>query len=354
MKPTLGWWHDKKVLVTGHTGFKGAWLTMWLHRLGAIVHGVSLRPTDTNNLFFAANVSTMCKSTYSDINDISQLNQIIGSFDPDVCFHLAAQPLVRESYVRPFETFSTNVMGTVSLLESFRSASNPCSIVIITTDKVYKNNDRGSPFREVDPLGSADPYSSSKAAAELVVDSYRTSFFDSVPDIQISSARAGNVIGGGDWSADRLIPDCFRAVVDQVPVIVRNPSFTRPWQHVLDPLMGYMKLAELQTKKVDIQGAYNFGPSDDVGRSVDAVLKLIGEEEPSLMLDYDNLVGETYKEASTLALDTLRAQTTLGFQPVWRFEDAVLRSARWYKSFIAGANAEDLCLQDIADYEMSL
>ena len=266
-------WKGKRVFITGHTGFKGSWLSLWLQQMGAEVKGFSLEPPTTPSLFEVAKVADHMQSEIGDIRDLTKLSQSIVSFNPDILLHLAAQPLVRYSYREPVETYSTNVMGTVNVLEASRQANNLKTIVVITTDKCYENREWEWGYRENEPMGGYDPYSNSKGCAELVVSAYRRSFFNSNDTAAVASARAGNVVGGGDWAEDRLIPDILRAFEKQQPVIIRNPLSTRPWQHVLEPLSGYLVLAQhLWQEGQTFAEGWNFGPKDDDCRPVQWIL----------------------------------------------------------------------------------
>ena len=261
-------WHGKRVLVTGHTGFKGSWLVLWLNRLGADVTGISLPPNTSPNLYYSANLDNICYGNFIDILDFNRLDLFIKKIQPQIVFHLAAQPLVRESYVNPLATFNTNIMGTAHLLESLRHVDDLLAAVMITTDKVYRNNERMHAYSEDDVLGGYDPYSASKAASEILISSYRDSFYAET-GVGIATARAGNVIGGGDWSADRLIPDAVRAWQYGQPLIIRSPNAIRPWQHVLDPISGYLSLAVALvgckfSSNIDMYSSFNFGPPKDI------------------------------------------------------------------------------------------
>ncbi len=342
-------WRGKRVLMTGHTGFKGAWLTLWLHRLGAEVTGISLPPLTVPDLFTEANIAALCRSHFCDIRDSAELAELIQAAQPDIVFHLAAQPLVRASYREPRVTIETNVMGTTHVLESLRGLSCARVAVMVTTDKVYRDMQSPEPYREDDPLGGHDPYSASKAACEMVIESYRRSFL-SAEGIAVASARAGNVIGGGDWSEDRLIPDAVRAWQAGQTLDVRRPQAVRPWQHVLEPLAGYLTLARQLWERPALSGAYNFGP--DAGGAV-AVRDLIelaraayGEGE----VQYGS-GGEGPHEAAWLALEAAKAESVLGVSPRWTLVEAVKRTLGWYRARRNGGDARALCAADIADFE---
>src|ERR1700688_1462562 len=270
---SAAFWRDKRVLLTGHSGFKGSWLTLWLHQLGAKVTGNSLPPATTPNLYAEAKIDTLCQSHFLDIRDASALADLIQAARPEIVFHLAAQPLVRASYREPRATFATNVMGTVHVLDALRGLDSARVAVMVTTDKVYRNNEGARPYREDDALGGQDPYSASKAACEIVITSYRDAFL-SAQGAAVASARAGNVIGGGDWSDDRVIPDAVRAWQADRPLEVRRPQAIRPWQHVLEPLAGYMTLAHKLWERPTLAGSYNFGPDASEGVTVRELIEV--------------------------------------------------------------------------------
>jgi len=342
------YWNQKRVLITGHTGFKGGWLAVWLEKLGAYVYGIGLPPITQNNLFDLARVSKICDSNFSDINDLFGLKKIIASIEPEVIFHMAAQPLVRDSYNDPIGTFQTNVMGTANLLEASKELESLESIILITTDKVYDNKDWCWPYRETDILGGYDPYSASKAACELLINSYRSSFYDGV-SIPIASTRAGNVIGGGDWSKDRLIPDCVKEWQAGRPVMIRNPDAIRPWQHVLEPLYGYMLLAEKIAKDSQISGAYNFGP---LSTDVKNVRQIVEEfacyfKAPQIVVNKN----EHLHEASHLSLDISKSMKVLNYVPRWDILDSVRYTAEWYIQQLNGCDMLVHCHKQIELFE---
>ena len=346
------WWKDKKVLVTGHSGFKGSWMCMWLNRLEARVFGLSLKPKFKEDLFLAANVESLCeRSIFGNITEHQLLIDLVKDFQPDVVFHMAAQALVRESYKNPIETFNTNIIGTVNLLDALRNIDKNVAVVVVTTDKVYRNKSLGAAFAENDTLGGDDPYSASKAAAELAVDSYRASYFEGL-NIRVAAARAGNVIGGGDWSNDRLIPDLFRALRNKNYLVLRNPTFTRPWQHVLDPLRGYLVLAKSISEKPGLQGAYNFGPAANVGTSVQDVVQQIQAKVPSLLVR-EEVSDLAPKEAELLSLDTTLARQVLGVSCKWDLEQTISHTINWYVNYLDGADPYKLCLDDLDRFEIS-
>lgn len=324
------WYRGKRVLVTGHTGFKGAWLTLWLLEMGAEVQGFSLEPPTEPSLFADLELATRMCHEIGDIRDASALTRCFKTFRPEVVFHLAAQPLVRLSYQEPAETFATNVMGTVYLLEAARSSDSVRQVVVITSDKCYENREWVHGYREIDPMGGHDPYSASKGCAELVVSSWRNSFFHE-GQISIASARAGNVIGGGDWALDRLVPDCARAVSTGKTIVIRNPLATRPWQHVLEPLSGYLWLAcEMERDSVRFAEGWNFGPGgEDVLTVEEVVSRLIrywGQGKYEVYSD-----GGPH-EAKLLRLDIGKAQTLLNWHPVYDAGTAIQKTVDWYRT----------------------
>jgi len=349
--PNPSFWGGKRVLLTGHTGFKGSWLAFWLNRLGAEITGVSLVPATQPNLYELANVEVGIQSVIQDIRDPQALARIARQANPDIVLHLAAQPLVRASYRDPLGTFSTNVQGTANLLDALRGLDAPRVVIAITTDKVYRNLEQAFPFRETDPLGGRDPYSASKAAAELVVDCYRDAFFSQKP-VAVASARAGNVIGGGDWSEDRLIPDAVRAWSTHRPLQVRRPEAIRPWQHVLEPLSAYLHLAERLWLDPALAGAYNFGPPTHEAASVRQVI-----EHARIAYGQGEVIwgdgSEGPHEAGWLTLETSKARTQLGIEPRWTLSQAVERTLHWYRDLAAGTSAQDLCLTDLNAYATS-
>ena len=347
-------WKGKKVLVTGHTGFKGSWLSLWLQSLGAEVVGVSLDVPTTPSLYEQANVSENMISLREDIRDVVAIRKIFQDHLPEIVFHLAAQPLVRLSYREPVETYEINVMGTLHVLEGIRSIDSVRSAVMITTDKCYQNKEWVWGYRESDTLGGHDPYSSSKGAAELLISSYRNSYFPqdkySEHKTAIASARAGNVIGGGDWAEDRLIPDIIRAFQNNKEVVIRNPKSTRPWQHVLEPLSGYLKLAEQLEKNGDQYAeAWNFGPAEKDARPVQWIVekmaKLWGENA-----NWINDKSEHPHEANYLKLDCSKAHMKLNWYPRWDLSETLLRIVEWHKLKDAHNNYRKLCLTQINDY----
>jgi CDP-glucose 4,6-dehydratase len=341
------------VLLTGHTGFKGSWLALWLLELGAQVTGLALPPETEPNLFVQLGLERRLDHRVGDIRDADQVASLVNEVKPQVVLHLAAQPLVRRSYVEPTATWAANVMGTIHLLEALRRLGEPCSAVLITTDKVYRNNEWLYGYRENDPLGGHDPYSSSKAAAELAIASWRSSFCGSLPHqtphLRIASARAGNVIGGGDWAADRIVPDAMRALAKAEPIGVRHPAATRPWQHVLEPLSGYLLLAERLTADVTLAGAFNFGPQLEANRSVRELVEEALHHWPGSWVDQSD-PGAPH-EASLLNLVIDKAHHQLGWAPRWTFATTVERTVNWYRRVQQGqATGFECCRADLATY----
>lgn len=352
MSPDPGFWHGKRVLVTGHSGFKGAWLTLWLHRMGASVTGISLPPNTSPSMFELARIEGLCESRFCDIRDATKLAAHVASANAEIVFHLAAQPLVRASYVDPLATYATNVMGTANVLDALRTQAAVRAAVMITTDKVYRNNEWNWPYREDDALGGHDPYSASKAACEVVIDSYRKAFLAD-QGVALASARAGNVIGGGDWSADRLIPDAVRAWQAGDMLEIRRPAALRPWQHVLEPLAGYLVLAQRLWENADLAGAYNFGPLTHEAASVRDVIELARAAYGKGEVRYgDGTEGP--HESGRLALEIAKARQALGFQPRLALAEAVRLTMAWYRSQPGGADARQLCAMDIAAWEAAV
>ena len=328
-------YQGKRVLVTGHTGFKGAWLTEWLLSLGAEVTGFALPPPTTPSLFAQLRLSSRLLHIEGDIRDLSAVQAAVYASKPDFVFHLAAQPLVRLSYSQPVETYATNVMGTVNILESIRLAGLPCSVVAITTDKCYENKEWVHSYREEDPMGGYDPYSSSKGAAELVIASFRRSYFSAADSpIKLASARAGNVIGGGDWALDRIVPDCMRALSSGATIPVRNKIATRPWQHVLEPLSGYLWLgaclnsSQLSVFSSQLTSAFNFGPALASNRTVAELVQEILKHWPGKWDDQSDPLA--HHEAQLLNLATDKAHHLIGWSPTWSFAETIAQTVNWY------------------------
>jgi len=342
-------WQGKRVFLTGHTGFKGSWLSLWLQSMGAVVKGYALAPATEPSLFEVASAGEMIESEIGDIRNLEQLQTSMEAFTPDILIHMAAQPLVRLSYKEPIETYEINVMGTVKVLEAARSCPTLKAIVSVTTDKCYENKEWVWGYREDEPMGGYDPYSSSKGCAELVTAAYRRSFMQDL-GIGLASARAGNVIGGGDWSDDRLIPDILGAFEKEEAVVIRNPKSTRPWQHVLEPLSGYLVLAQkLYEKPSEYAEGWNFGPHDDdakpVGWILDRMVKAWGKGA-GWKLDE----GNHPHEAGYLKLDVSKAKALLGWQPTWHLESALQRIINWHQAWLSGKNMQVVCLQEINEY----
>jgi CDP-glucose 4,6-dehydratase len=319
----------KRVWLSGHTGFKGSWLSEWLLDLGADITGFSLAPETDPSLFDQLGPSRRLNHQIADIRNREAVRDSLLGSKPDFVFHLAAQPLVRRSYTSPVETYETNVNGTTHVLEALRSVTHPCTAIFVTTDKCYENREHGLPYREEDHLGGRDPYSSSKAMAEIAVAAYRQSYFESPSStVRIASARAGNVIGGGDWAEDRIVPDSMRSLKASAPIQVRNPHATRPWQHVLEPLSGYLWHAALLSQNPDVPRALNFGPNPDCNRSVGQLVAEILKHWPGTWFDGSN--PSAVHEAKLLSLSIEKAWNTLRWKPVWNFEQTIARTVEWY------------------------
>jgi len=341
----------RTVFVTGHTGFKGSWLSLWLAQLGANVHGFSLKPPTTPSLFELACVrDSLAGHTEADIRDADALTKAMQAAQPDLVIHLAAQPLVRVSYAEPADTWAANVLGTVNLLEAVRACPSVKAAVVITTDKVYENREWAWGYREIDPLGGYDPYSASKAATELAVSSWRRSFFEK-GEVLLASARAGNVIGGGDWSAERLIPDAARAAAAGQELICRNPNATRPWQHVLCALHGYLLLAAgLLENDKKLATAFNFGPAHNDNLSVGEMLSVLQRHWPGLQWRVEREKNAPH-EANSLYLDASQATRLLDWRPAWNLPEALAATAAWYQAVSKDdARARDCCLAEINAY----
>lgn len=346
-------WKDKKVFLTGHTGFKGGWLSLWLHSLNAKVTGFALPPPTEPNLFSQTNIENKITSVMGDIRDFSAVKKAITECNPDIIFHLAAQPIVRYSYHNPIETYATNVMGTVNVLEAARQTGSCKAFVNITTDKCYENKEWHWGYREEDRLGGHDPYSNSKACAELVTSAFRNSYCHSKTqkfNCGIASVRAGNVIGGGDWAEDRLIPDVIRGIFNQTAIVLRYPEALRPWQHVLEPLMGYLQVAEKLFREPEKYAeAWNFGPNEQdvrsVGWVVNHLLKLWDEK-----LSWQQDPNITLHEASLLKLESAKAKKELNWHPRWNLEKALEKTMDWYRSYHAGHDMYEKTLSQIHHY----
>jgi CDP-glucose 4,6-dehydratase len=349
MEVTPHFWRSKRVLLTGHTGFKGAWMSLWLHSMGAKVQGFALSPPTSPILFEEAKVAGLIHSSLGDIRDFAAVSKVVKDFKPEIVFHMAAQPLVRYSYEAPLETYATNVMGTANLLESIRTVDSVRAVVNVTTDKCYENREWVWGYREDEAMGGYDPYSSSKACSEIITAAYRQSFFDKA-GIAVATARAGNVIGGGDWAKDRLVPDILRAFENKQPVSIRNPNSIRPWQHVLEPLSGYLLLAEkLCAESTNFSQAWNFGPKDDdakpVGWIVEALASKWGEEAS---WSFDE--GDHPHEAHYLKLDISKARQSMGWSPRWTLDQALDHVIEWHNKWLSGGNVRNICLKQIERY----
>jgi len=354
---------NQTVWLSGHTGFKGAWLAQWLLELGADVHGFALKPATKPALFEQLGLAGKLHHQIADIRDPAAVRKSIEKSQPDFVFHLAAQPLVRLSYEQPLATYATNVMGTAHVLEALRGLKKPCAAVLVTTDKCYENREWLHGYREDDPLGGHDPYSSSKAAAEIAIAAWRRSFFKNHP-VKIASARAGNVIGGGDWANDRIVPDCIRALQKKQPIAVRNPNSTRPWQHVLEPLSGYLWLAARLSQPLaapkrskggstfnpQLSTAFNFGPTHDANRTVRELVAEVLKHWPGRWEDRSD--PKAVHEAGLLQLSTDKARALLGWAPVWSFTTAVKHTVSWYRETTADPrSASALAVQQIGQYQ---
>jgi len=347
-------WRGKKIFLTGHTGFKGAWLSIWLESLGAKVTGYALKPPTNPSLFELSRAGRFLKSHIDDIRDAGEIRRAMLSAKPEIVIHMAAQPLVRESYRAPAETYETNVMGAVNLLEAVRACGSVRAVVNVTTDKCYENKERLRGYKEGEPLGGYDPYSSSKACSELVTSAYRSSFFNPADykkhGVALASARAGNVIGGGDWAADRLIPDIVRAALRGEKARIRSPRAIRPWQHVLEPLAGYLLLAEkLYTHGPRYSQAWNFGPDAGDAKDVEWIVKRMfasWPEAPGYAIDK----GRHPHEAHFLKLDSSKARRELGWTPRWHIGTAIDKIIAWTRAYAAGENMREVCLKQIREY----
>lgn len=347
---TPGFWRGRRVFLTGHTGFKGSWLALWLGHLGAEVTGYAVDVPTTPSLYEAARVGDGILSVTGDVRDLEALAAAMRGSSPDIVFHMAAQSLVRRSYDEPVETFATNVMGTVNVIEAARGLDSLRGIVVVTSDKCYRPAERA--HSEDDPLGGGDPYSASKAGAELVTDAYRQSFFTTAGP-GLAAVRAGNVIGGGDWARDRLVPDLMRAALEGTTAVVRNPDYVRPWQHVLGPLGGYLVLAERLSRDRALATAWNFGPAEEARPVRWLVDALIARWPTAISTRFGDGEGGG-REAAALRLDSSRARDRLGWRPAWSLERALDATVEWYRAFAAGEDVRSLALEQIAQYEADL
>ena len=342
---------NKKVLVTGDTGFKGSWLSLWLLTLGAKITGYALPPVNDNDHFNLLGLSKLINHIDGDIRDYSKFNRVVEELNPEFLFHLAAQPIVRTSYQDPKYTFDTNVGGTTNVLEAIRNCSALKSAVIITSDKCYQNKEWQWGYRENDELGGRDPYSASKAAAEIIYSAYQESFFKHNQHLGVATVRAGNVIGGGDWSVDRIVPDCIRALQNGDPIILRNPNATRPWQYVLEPLSGYLNLAaKLYETPNTYTGSWNFGPKTDSVHTVGELAEEIIENWEQGSVEYQEQVNAPH-EAGLLQLNCDKAYQQLSWQSRWGFAKTIKETALWYKHVLAGKSAIEISRSQIKMYE---
>lgn len=345
-------WRGKRVFLTGHTGFKGSWLSLWLQSIGAELHGYALNPPTNPALFDEARVAQGMMSVIGDVRDYGSLFAALKQSRAEIVIHMAAQPLVRLSYDQPVETYATNVMGTVHLLEAIRQVGGVRVVVNVTTDKCYENKEWVWGYREDEPMGGYDPYSNSKGCSELVTSAYRRSFFQK-SDIALGSARAGNVIGGGDWALDRLVPDILRAFERKEPVVIRNPYATRPWQHVLEPLSGYLTLAQkLYDDGQSYAEGWNFGPHEEDAKPVQWIVEELVRDwgrGASWRLD----CGDHPHEANYLKLDISKAKAKLGWEPRWSLAKALGEITDWHQSWLAGENVQQLCLRQIGQFNQS-
>jgi CDP-glucose 4,6-dehydratase len=349
-------WRERRVFITGHTGFKGSWLTLWLDRLGAKVVGYALAPTTAPTLFDLAGVDSRVQSVFADVRDLDRVRSAVRDTRPEIIFHMAAQSLVRESYRSPIDTFATNIMGTANLLESARLADTVLAVVVVTSDKCYENREQKAGYRETDPMGGHDPYSSSKGAAELVASSYRRSFFKTTDSAMIATARAGNVIGGGDFALDRLIPDCVRAVENGTPVSIRHAESTRPWQFVLEPLAAYLTLAErLVADGHEYAEAWNFGPGDEEMISVrdlcERFASVIADRSGTHLAIQSAVVQAPEHEAKLLRLDSSKARQRLRCRPVLTVGDAIAMTASWYAEYLNGGNLAAMTIAQLDEFQ---
>lgn len=342
-------WESKRVLITGHTGFKGSWLSLWLQSLGANICGISLNPPTEPSLFIEAKVAKKMRHEIADIRDFTSINNIFKSFKPEIVIHMAAQPLVRLSYKEPINTYATNVMGTIHIYEASREARSVKAIVNVTTDKCYENYEWIWGYRENDRMGGHDPYSSSKGCSELISSAYIKSFLD-LEGIALATARAGNVIGGGDWAKDRLIPDVLNSLEKGETIQVRNPKSIRPWQHVLEPLSGYLLLAEdLFFNGKATSGSWNFGPKDEDAKSVQWIVENLSKKW-NKNNKWKIQKGEHPHEANYLKLDISKAKNQLGWKPRWSLETSLDKISDWHQGWLAEENVQDICQKQIAEF----
>ena len=343
----LNYYNNKRVFITGHTGFKGSWLSFLLDQNGVITKGYSLNSVTKPSLYNSLKFSKNHNSVIADIRDNLSLKKEIKNFKPDFIFHLAAQPLVIDSYDNPKETFEVNFTGTLNILESIRELDLSCTVIIVTTDKVYQNDEKNISFKESDKLGGKDPYSASKSATEILISSYTSSFFND-SKVNIASVRAGNVIGGGDWSKNRLIPDLIRSIFENKKLFIRNPESTRPWQHVLEPLSGYLKLGVELNKNKEFQGSWNFGPIKGDNKSVNEILNIASSL--GFYLDIKFKKNNSKKESKYLSLNIEKAESKLNWKPKWNSKITLEYTLNWYKKFYDGKDSSLLLKNDILNY----
>tara|TARA_B110000027_G_scaffold66086_1_gene70761 strand:+ start:3659 stop:4741 length:1083 start_codon:yes stop_codon:yes gene_type:complete len=339
---------SKRILITGNTGFKGAWLSLWLNDLGAIIKGYSLAPPTQPNLFSITNQNTAYETILGDIRDYQKLYETIENFQPEIIFHLAAQSLVKYSYENPLETFETNIMGTANLLEAAKCSNALRVIINVTSDKCYENNETGKSFKEEDRLGGLDPYSSSKACAELVSNSYSHSYFQN-GKVNLATVRAGNVIGGGDWAQDRLIPDIYRSISKKQKLTLRNPNATRPWQHVLEPLSGYLLLGKVlfEEKEIIKNNNWNFGPYDSEIKPVEFIVNAFTALNPKITFE---IKSTPQHEHQVLKLDISKVKMYLKWQPKWTIEQTIERIHNWFECYNSDENMQEYCISEINEY----
>ena len=352
MVKDVNFWKNKRVLVTGNTGFKGSWLSIWLSQLGANLRGYSLPPPTNPSLFVLSGIGEHVETTLSDIRDSDSLKKCVQKFDPEIIFHLAAQPLVRASYQDPVETFETNLMGTVNLFEAARKAKNLKVLINVTSDKCYQNNETNLPFEESDPMGGHDPYSASKGCSELITNAYRSSFFaGKSQDLAVSSVRAGNVIGGGDWSVDRIVPDFFRALETKKPLLIRSPESIRPWQHVLEPLSGYLLLAEkMFVNSNKFSQAWNFGPNETDAQTVKWLIDELAKKWNGININFSGKETEKLHEAKFLRFSISKSCSELAWTPKWSAVDAINMINEFYSGYFEKQNILDLVVKQINMY----
>jgi len=346
-------WQSRRVFITGHTGFKGSWLCLWLSQLGATVKGYALEPPTTPSLYEEARVGELIESEIGDIRDLEQLQKSLYDFKPDIVIHMAAQPLVRYSYTAPLETYAVNVLGTANVLESALSCESVRSVVSVTTDKCYENKEWHWAYREYEPMGGHDPYSSSKGCAELVTASYRRSFYSSKGK-GLASARAGNVVGGGDWALDRLIPDILRAFEKNESVVIRSPNAVRPWQHVLEPLSGYLALAQrLFENPDDFAEGWNFGPNEEDVKPVSWILNRMVDAWPESSWTLDQATNNPH-EANYLKLDVSKAKSKLNWHPTWDLKHTLENIVKWHRAWLSGDDMQAFSINEINEFMNSL